>query len=394
MRRFRHNSFLTTPVVVIGVLLPFTLPFRAVSNAVAQEANQPVKIGPDHADGAPPTPEANRPREAALDDRARETPDGAGETATREGLEVDSGLWPSRKLMRSMLTRMADDMVGRYGLSDDKRDQVRNATVDRWMDFLSDNRTKLQPLVNEFLEMRLALEPPFEEQVKEWAERALPVFDETRSQIEQNWNDLREVLNPWQRAKFEIDALATKAGLEVAQRRLTQWKQGQFELTDVWEPRDRAAQRQARERRAAERAERRERIEAEASAAEPSDQIELELDSWDRYAAEFISKHDLDEAQRDSVRSTLTEVKARAQAHRDRHREEIVELERRIEAPDPSDDDREAIKGELVRLYGPIDELFAELQRRLDSVPTESQKSRAGEIERAKAAGKAENGGS
>ena len=164
------------------------------------------------------------------------------------------GLWPSAKLMRSVLTRMADDLSERYELDDDQRTKVREATVRRWDEFLSQNRATLQPLLNEFLEIRLDPEPPSKESVQRWADRALPAFEKARDEVHSNWTDLREVFTPFQRAKFEVEALATGVGLQVAEQKLKQWREGEFELEEVWEPRE-----GDREQR---REERRERMEA------------------------------------------------------------------------------------------------------------------------------------
>lgn len=294
--------------------------------------------------------------------------------------ELSEGLWPSRSLLRLALTRFVDDACDRYELDEDQREALRDRLVGQWVEYLSEHRAELQPLLNEFLEMRLDLEPPSPERVKGWAERAIPAFEDVRGEMERSWGAFREVLTPVQRAKFEVELLGARAGLGYAGERLTRWREGSFEQYEVWEPREREAQREARAERRHRRAERREQIEKETKGEGP-DQIEQELDRWDRYVADFVSRYQLDEGQRSAALSLLSEIKRRAKDHRERYRDDIVQLERRIERGLEGDDEREAIKNELVRLYGPVDELFAELEQRLEPIPTERQRRMAEEFE-------------
>ena len=104
-----------------------------------------------------------------------------------------------------------------------------------------------------------------------------------------------------------------------------------------------------------------------------ADQIALELHAWEHYVMEFIQTYDLDEGQRTAALSCLAELKERATAHRDRRREEITALERRIRNNSGTDQELAEIKQRLIKLYGPIDEMFKELKRRLESIPTAEQ---------------------
>ena len=112
------------------------------------------------------------------------------------------GLWPSPKLLNLMLLRWAEEAFDEYDLDGDQRTKVREATVKRFETFLTENRSQIQPLANEFIEMRMTLEPPSKERVQAWADRALPVFEKTRDKIRENNDEFRKMLRPMQRAKF------------------------------------------------------------------------------------------------------------------------------------------------------------------------------------------------
>jgi len=332
----------------------------------AESMRQPLdrSAAPSASTNAP----ATTANQSAADGRV-ETSRGESENAEPERSD---GLWPSRKLLRLALTRLVDDASDRFEVDETRRVSVREEVVAQWEEYLTNNRTQLQPLLDNFLEMRLDLEPPGEEQVRKWADRARPLLDDMRVQVEKSWDCYREVIEPLQRAKFEAEVLAARAGLQYAESRLDRWREGSFELYEVWEPRDRSEREDAREKRRERRAQRRAQPEAELATSGP-DEVDKELDRWDQYVVEVVARYQLDEGQRSAVLSLLAEMKRRARDHRDRYRNDIEELEHRINEAAEGNEEREAIKTELLRLYGPIDELFAELERRLGPIPTQRQ---------------------
>lgn len=295
--------------------------------------------------------------------------------------EIEQGIWPSLKLMEIMLARWAEEAAYEYDLDDQQREETRKAVVSRWTKFLEENREKIQPLANEFLEMRLALTPPTKESVQDWARRARPVFDKTLKQLESGTSEYRKILRPDQRVKFEIDAVQLKLGLGFAQQKFSAWEKGEFEADDFWQPigPERTARREERRKRRKEREAREEERQSQGDTADkrPADTIEAEMDAWQRYVADFISTYGLDLGQRDTVLSCLTELRDRAIAHRDRYREEIARLEERIASNTGAGLELAEIKEQLNRLYGPIDDMFKELQTRLEQVPTADQKASA-----------------
>jgi|CXWL01.1.fsa_nt_gi hypothetical protein len=303
------------------------------------------------------------------------------ETTANAPADIEQGLWPSPNLLRLMLTRWAEEAGYEYDLDDQQREKTRKVVVQRWTKFLDDNREDIQPLTNEFLEMRMEITPPTKTHVQEWARRARPFFDKATKQIEEGTSEYREILRPNQRIKFEIDAIQMKVGLGFAQQKFTQWEKGEFEPDDFWEPigPDREARRDERRRRRKEREAKDTEQEEKRHAIDrqPADPIDLELDSWQRYAADFISMYGLDPGQRTTVLSCLTELRDRATAHRDRYRDEINRLEGKIASNRGADDELAEIKDQLNRLYGPIDEMFKELQARIEQVPTGDQRATA-----------------
>ncbi len=331
-------------------------------------------LGVQTEDGAIPPPQAQR----------------EGDTAP---LSPPEGLWPSQKLLNLMLGRWAEQVSEKYDMDDVQAAKLRAKVTERWGGFLKQNRSTIQPIVNEFIEMRMELQPPAKDRVQAWAERTTPVFDRFRAQLNQGMAEFREVLTPFQRVRFEIDALKLAVGMKLAEGKLKQWKKGEFDENDFWETpaAERKKRRAERRRRRKEEAEKTAEADATAPAGPTSadasttpptgktDQIAVELKGWDRYVEEFIRIYALDEGQRDAVLSVLSELKDRAIAHRDRRRDDIVKLEHRIKTFTGADDELSDLKQRLTELYGPIDDMFKELKRRVEQIPTQKQRARVAE---------------
>ncbi|MCP4249107.1 MAG: hypothetical protein GY778_18850 [bacterium] len=271
------------------------------------------------------------------------------------------GLWPSERMIELMIKRWAAEASTEYELTDKQHSQVEARMLDRWPRFMRENRSAVQPLVNEYIEAHLGLEPPAPEQVQDWAERALPVFDAFREQIDAGMAEVEELLTPDQRQRYGAQKIRTGSQFDAFRQRITQWKSGQYNPNEWWEP---PAGRSAARRGGA--------SDGKQAPPEPPDQISTELDAWERFVADFVSQHRFNPGQKTAAESILKEQKDKAIAHRQRHRDEIVKLERRLAKGQP--DAADEVSEDLQRLYGPIDELFQELERRLRLIPTESQR--------------------
>ncbi len=293
---------------------------------------------------------------------------------------VSEGLWPSRRMRDLLLSRWVDQVGHQFKLNEKQTEQLRESVVKRWGGFIGDNRSTLKPLINDFIEMRLGREPPSTEQVESWAREALPMFKKTRAQFDEGKADFREVLSPLQRAKFEVQLLELGVGMNFLEERLTQLSDGNIDdvARDMfWEPPG-LTQAERRQRRNEQRRERAEAVERAAKvAAAAADHIAVELTAWERYAIDFINRYNLDEGQRTTARSCLTELTERARAHRDRRRMDIAHIENQIAGFSGSETELTALKEQLTELYGPIDDMFKELERRLEQIPTAAQRARA-----------------
>ncbi len=272
------------------------------------------------------------------------------------------GIWFTRRTIDGMIGRWVDQAAEKYGLNEDQSKKLEEQMQTRWPKFLRENRRAIQPLLNEYIETRVARTPPDADSIKAWAERAQPVFDRFEIQTLDTLKDMRSLLTFTQKAQLAVDTLKTAAGLELFKAKLGTWRRGEFKERDWWDP-TRSVRRQ------------REHVEPVQEIEQPapspgSRRIGEELLRWDYFVAEFIVRFNLDEAQRETAHSVLRECKSRAAAHRDQFRARIERLEKSVEAEDSGTDARRA---ELTAMYGPIDAIFAELKTRIEAIPTTAQ---------------------
>jgi hypothetical protein len=276
---------------------------------------------------------------------------------------VLEGFWPTERMIESMVRRTALEAAQTYDLDEEQRRKIESQMLERWPRFLREHRRNLQPLLNDYLEASMGPEPPTREQMQAWATRALPLAEKLQEHIEAGNREIRSLLTPLQRVKFDSESVEAGAALEAIRERVSRWHRGDFTAAEMWQPPPGIVAPS--------------KPQAEGTPAPPVqlaplDPIEVELDAWDRYVADFIAAFKLDDGQQAAATSILRELKVRARAHRDFHRIEVLELERAIAAG--RDADEAKVHAETQRLYGPIDAMFAELERRLATVPTQAQR--------------------
>ncbi len=289
----------------------------------------------------------------------QDAPPAAEPVVAEEPLE---GFWPTERMTEMTLKRWASDAAERHQLDETQHAALEEMLLARWPKFMTENRRRLQPVINRFIESQMDPDPPKEENVQKWARQALPLYQQAQTLIGELNGEFRKILRQEQIEKFEGDIKMMGQFMDRFGERLTRWERGEFEDNE-FTGRDSRRGRRARNR------------EARREAAEPTDQILAELDKWDRYLEDFILRFQLDETQRVAARSIRKELGERALAHRERHLEEIVALERRMRVPGAATE--EEVAEELKELYGPIDQLFGEFEQRLDRLPTEAQRAGA-----------------
>jgi hypothetical protein len=267
-----------------------------------------------------------------------------------------------------MVDRLIDRWVAgatrKFELTERQTDQFAEQLRRRWPAFLEERRATLQPLINEYLDARLARDPPEPDVVRRWAARAEPVFKAFRKNIGDTYNDLSELMTPAQQSRLSLENIKINTKLHRFETRLETWQEGRYEESDWWEPDATAEQDRPADHH------------VEASTAEDSpltakSKIEEELQLWDHFVSAFIRKYRLDDRQSETAFSILRECKQRAWCYVEQYRAQLEHLERLLSE---SEEMPEQLRRETFTMYAPIDAIFADLKTRIEQIPTRAQK--------------------
>jgi len=286
-------------------------------------------------------------------------PMGAPDADEPSDTRAADALWPTPELIEFQLREAARMRAEQYALTEQQHARLESVLLERWPKFFRENEDDLRPLLTQLVEARTSPEPPDPERVARWADNALRMWGRIETEIAQSDEDISRLLNDQQRDQFRRDREEMRTRLHAVRQTLSNWKRGGFKPGDAW---DRPPQPTAKANK---------RGPADRRPEPAGDPVENEVEAWTRYVQDFCSNYQLDRMQREAAYSILREMQQRALAHRDRYRNEIADMENKI-ATD-GDADRDEIQARLARLYGPIDEMFQELDRRLAALPTSAQ---------------------
>lgn len=322
------------------------------------------------------------------------------------------GVWN----VESMVEQAADQIITRYKLNDQQAAYTRQLMSRRVNQLLDKHEDDIRALFREAMAMRMMGKPPSVEAIQSWAKRAAPIYQEAKKHILEGNKEWAEILSPEQKKTHELDVKMMEMDFAQYEKRLERWSEGGFDPKKDWvvesQTRRRPMPRSAKE---AELARARAKAQAEARAkaqaakggpeeaaksqtpdiggppapirigakpaeTAPSETVEVtpdvELDPehfWDVYVRGFIKQYHLDKAQTQQALAILKDCKERARRHRDAHREDYLRLHKQIREARARGAKAADANEELADLDGPINELFEELKRRLENIPTSAQ---------------------
>ncbi|HUW81849.1 MAG TPA: hypothetical protein VMZ31_03500 [Phycisphaerae bacterium] len=224
-----------------------------------------------------------------------------------------------------------DVMAERYSLDAQQRQTLYAiATRDGWASFLRHARPLL-PIVREVIATRAAGEPFTAEQVARWCKIVEPMARDMRRQLDKSSAEFARSLRPEQRGRFDRDLVATRRRVDQQMTMMRQWQKG------TWRPQDWGLQNDPIHAAAIQDV-------AQAKAATTRNvpaPAQGDADDWTVYVTNFIVRYGLDDDQQVTAQSILEEVRDRAQGRTD---------------------------------HEATAELFEELKRRLDAIPTQAQR--------------------
>lgn len=191
------------------------------------------------------------------------------------------------------------------------------------------------------------------QQVARWATDFEPMMEPWRQDTVRMMDEFGAMLTPEQREVFEKDTESLNKRMDYVVRSSKAWKNGAWRPED-WGLQDDPVHQAAYPQRVGPGAA------TAVRGARPDDES-----TWARYVQHFIKTYQLDEPQQQACSAVLEDMVTRAGRYRTAHTDEIAKLT--------------PLQGLVHPLLQPIRSMFAELKARLETLPTEEQRRRAGE---------------
>lgn len=337
--------------------------------------------------------------------------DSNGQRPARGRPNPPPGLFLTPKIMDLVMDRVADEMAKQYNLDEQQVLSTRDVLKARFPGWIEQNREQITNLGNEYIAILMGGDPPDAEVVADWAKRAKPLINDGLQMIQETSDEMRTYMTDEQQVLLDGQMAAMGVGMKYLQQRMDTWEAGGYDWRTEW-PRSDEFKKEERARQ--------EKLQREAAVAqaratgqplEPAqtgaagaggetgapvaDSAKPSLvrpgvkDNWTVYVENFIKRYQLDEAQQTSARRFLRDQQEQRDKYLARRKDDISALEGRLKAA-KTDEERDKVRGDLEKMNQPIENCFARLKDRLESLPTRKQRAAAAQTDIA-ARAKAEN---
>jgi hypothetical protein len=266
--------------------------------------------------------------------------------------------WDVAARLNLLTTRAAE----RYGLNDESAMRLKGSVMREAGGFIMRNGGAIIENGREALVARARGEPYTAEQVAKWAKVLEPLLTDMRASVDRVGDEIKPSLDPEHQRLFDQDMQSVQKRTRYVDAMRTRWTEGKWQPTD-WGLEADPIQTRAVPPRA---------LDPSAAipipvapAAQPSPNVSLptcvsyDPATWFACVLEFEKRFQLDAGQKSTAQSIHAELVERAGDYAKTHREELRAV------PTPQRSTHPA--------YEPIRALFAELQARLDALPTTAQ---------------------
>jgi len=254
-----------------------------------------------------------------------------------------------------------DQVAARYKMTPSQRATFQSQFYLRAGKLLFKNRAMLFKQIREVTTLRTTGKPISPDQVSQWINESDDFMAMARSEFDGMVQAVSQSFTPEQKQLLEKDMQSYRQRVKATNELREAWRRGEWSAED-WgldndpiqtgtNPVERARHVQIL-RASANRAHRQRLAE---SYYLPSDES-----TWERYVRRFITQYQLNEGQAESCLSILREMKLRARAYSIAHGDELESIPKTARPYSPA--------------FERIRELFNELKRRLDTIPTDHQR--------------------
>lgn len=327
--------------------------------------------------------------------------------------------WDYQSRFNALATAIGD----RYLLSEEQQQAAAQIFARESVGLFMRHSDRIMDYSLDMLKTRAAGEAITPEQVARWVTLAEPVMNDARDRMNVVVKDFGRELDPEQRELLQRDLEAANRRLHDMDRMAVKWKRGEWSPDD-WgleddpiqlegeirlmeqggpdlrakegaaddadaaaenagastdpSQRDAASERQPSDRRPRPSGQ-------AAGGGSPTDQPGRERPAiapaadeheWARYVREFIRRYDLNEAQQNRAWAIYKDVRAYGERIEERVDKAVADLRQRQAATQDADA-RAKLDQQVASANQPLERIFEQMKRRLDRLPTRSQREEA-----------------
>ena len=292
-------------------------------------------------------------------------------------------------------SKMKQMLGDRYLLTEDQENRLGQTIVREMVGVFVRHSDRIMEYTMDMINTRAAGEAFTPDQIAKWVKLAEPVVRDATKSMEIGASQIMLDLEPEQRELMQRDLDAAKGRLDRVQELSKRWAKGEWNPAD-WGMEDDPIQvageiADAQEKAVAE-AEKAAAADADAEherprlaerpdrgrASEPQIIIKSDApdDDWARYVKTFIRKYRLNEAQQNRAWTIYRDVKDYGDKVRKRGAKTVERLETE-RAKTGSAAEKTAIDLRIRAAGAPLERVFDQMKRRLDRLPTRSQRRNA-----------------
>ena len=271
-------------------------------------------------------------------------------------------LWDTEQMMEEAVAQISK----RYNLTAPQQDYTRLLLKKRVREFLDQYETDVRELLQESIDMRLGKKESDPATMMKWAVRAMPVYDAAKNAILDGNKEWGEILDEKQKVTHKHDLELMDKNFTNVTTQLKQMEEGKARSFDGAKV-----------------------VGGPGGVSQPGGNVirrtEIE-DQWIAYVEKFINTYKLDDAKKIAAREKihkeqLEKAKQYREANKDKFRK--VEEDRKAITRDLSVEERmKRIKESDLKkkeLESPVRQLFIDLCRRLDGLPSSKQRAEVSE---------------
>lgn len=282
--------------------------------------------------------------------------------APAEGDSSSPGLWNTEIMMEAAVQQLKR----RYNLNADQEQYTRALLKKRVREYLKQHETELRALLSEALELQRDPTRADNKRMKEWSERALPLFTDARKAILDGNKEWGDILDETQKRVHKYDLDQMNANFTQMDEKFNRWSKGGFRAEDLY------PQPPTRPSSASPGMMSKRPLRSEGPATSNPE------DFWEVFVNQMIALYKFTPEQESSARAILKDCRDKAAQYRSTNKIKLDNLTERVNAlravADKRDEFRK-LQDELTALLKPIQiDLFQELRQRVEALATADQR--------------------